>query len=267
MIGWYGRTNGCLPKHIRSFLFRPAGSGVLVLQRRGARLHPMKLIVPLVMTCLVLSAVSGTAEADVAWSNGGVTAVGSNCDFTGGACPGGDTGWTIFDNFDLSNDDTVIALTYVSDFSVGSASDYLSTNWSIWSVDPLGPFNFLGPVASGNSVATLTTNDLSATTYTFTITGLAVVLAPGAYWLGTENVLAGDGAVTLDVMSNGTAVPGYEEQSDDKAYGFTYATGNTAFTIENNPEPASLWLVALAGLAFFIKSRIQPRIKQTPALI
>jgi hypothetical protein len=231
----------------------------------------MKVIVPLVITSLALLVIQGTAKADVAWSNGSVTGVGSNCDFTGNACPGGDQGWTIFDNFDLSNDETVIAVSYVSDFSVGTPADYQSTNWSLWAVDPLGPFNFLGPVAMGNAVATLTTNDLSATTYTFTVTGLAVDLIPGTYWLGTENVLAGDGAVTLDVMSNGTAVPGYEEQSDDKDYGFTYGSGNTAFEIQNNPEPGSLWLVALAGLAFFVKSRIRPDLKPqielSPALV
>jgi hypothetical protein len=219
----------------------------------------MKLMLPLVMASLVPLVIPGTAQAAVAWSNGNVTGVGSNCDFTGGACPGGDTGWTIFDNFDLSNDDTVIAFTYVSDFSVGSSSDYLSTNWSIWRVDPLGPFNFLGPLASGNLVAALTTNDLSVTSYTFTVSGLSVNLPPGTYWLGYENVLEGDGAVTLDAKSDGTALPGYEEESADQDYQFTYDSGNTAFTVENNPEPGSLWLVALAGAAFFTKSRIRPQ--------
>ena len=232
----------------------------------------MKVSVPFVMACLVLSVIPRTAEAEIAWSNGNVTGIGSNCDFTGGACSGGEAGWTIFDNFDLSNDDTVIGFTYVSDFSVGSTTDYLSTNWSLWSTDPLGPFNFLGPLASGNAVATLTTNDLSVTTYTFTVTGLSVVLPPGTLWMGDENVLAGDGAVTMDVKTDGTAVPGYEEQSDDKDYGFTDTTGNTAFTIENNPEPGSLWLIALAGApffmlagaAFFIKSRMRVHIKHSP---
>jgi hypothetical protein len=217
------------------------------------------------MTCLVL-VIPGAAEANAVWNNGDATAVGSNCDFTGGACPGGDTGWTIFDNFNLSTADKVSGFSYVSNFLDGSAADYLSTNWSLWSVDPLGPFSSIGPVATGNSVATLDTNDLSLTTYTFTITGLSVNLLPGTYWLGYENVLAGDGAVTLDVMSDGTALPGYEEQSDDQAYGFTYSSGNTAFTIDSNPEPGSLWLVALAGAAFFIKSRIRPRINNSPAL-
>jgi hypothetical protein len=216
----------------------------------------------LVIACLTPLVIPGTAQADVAWNNGAVTGVGSNCDFTGNACPGGDTGWTIFDNFDLSNNDTVVGFTYVSDFSVGSASDYLSTNWSLWSVDPLGPFSVLGPVATGNLVATLTTDDLSVTTYTFTIAGLSVNLPAGVYWLGYENVLAGDGAVTLDVKSNGTALPGYEQQSDDKDYQFTYDSGNTAFTIETNPEPASLWLAALAGLACFLNCFARKRISQ-----
>jgi hypothetical protein len=209
------------------------------------------------MTGLALLVVPWTAKADVIWSNGNATGVGSNCDFNGNPCPGGDDGWTIFDNFDLSNDETVFGFSYVSDFSVGSAPDYLSTNWSLWQVDPLGPFNSIGPVASGNDVAVLTTNDLSVTTYTFTVTGLSVNLAAGTYWLGYENVLAPDGAVTVDAKSDGTALPGYEEESDDQLYQFTYGSGNTAFTIENNPEPGSLWLVALAGAAFFIKSRIR----------
>ena len=143
----------------------------------------MKLILRLVMACLVPLVIPGTVQAAVAWANGNVMGVGSNCDFTGNACLGDDTGWTIFDKFDLSNDDTVIAFSYVSDFSVGSAPDYLSTNWSLWSVEPLGPFNVPGPVTTGNSVAALTTNDLSVTTYTFTVTGLSANLPPGTYWL------------------------------------------------------------------------------------
>jgi hypothetical protein len=228
---------------------------------------PMKVIVPLVMTCLALLVIPGTAKADVVWSNGNTTGDGGNCDFTGNPCPGGDTGWTIFDNFDLSNDDTVSGFSYVSDFSVGSAADYLSTNWSIWAEDPLGFWTLYfneGPMDSGNTVAALTTNDLSPTTYTFTVTGLSLNLSAGTtYWLGYENVLAPDGAVTNDVLTDGTALAGYEEESDDKQYQFTYTTGNTAFTIETNPEPGSIWLVALAGAAFVIKSRI----RRSPAAV
>jgi hypothetical protein len=55
----------------------------------------------------------------------------------------------------------------------------------------------------------------------------------------------------------------YEEKSDDQDYQFTYGSGNTAFTIENNPEPGSLWLVMLAGAAFFVKSRI----RRSPAAV
>ncbi|MGA3240860.1 MAG: hypothetical protein ABSG03_31705 [Bryobacteraceae bacterium] len=109
----------------------------------------MRLALPLVIACLAPLVIPGTAEADVAWNNGAVTGLGSNCDFTGNACPGGDTGWTIFDNFDLFHNDTVIGFSYVSDFSVGSASDYLSTNWSLWSVDPLAPSASWDPLLLG----------------------------------------------------------------------------------------------------------------------
>jgi hypothetical protein len=133
------------------------------------------------MACLAPLVIPGTGQAAVAWSNGNVTGFGSNCDFTGNACPGGDTGWSIFDNFDLSNDDTVVAFSYISDFSVGSASDYLSTNWSLWPVDPLGPFQLpwtdcVGESGCGSDDQRSQPDDM---TYTFTVTGLSVNLPPG----------------------------------------------------------------------------------------
>jgi hypothetical protein len=228
----------------------------------------MKVIVPLVITGLALLVIPWTAKADIAWSNGNIIRPGTSCDSVSSACGG--VGWTIFDDFQLSSDDTVIAFSYVSDFSAGSAADYQSTNWSLWSTDPLGYFASSGLLASGNisdgnaAVAVLTTNDLSLTTYTFTVTGLSVILSPGIYWLGYENVLA-NGAATTDVMTDGAALPTYDEESD-QGYPLQGISGNTAFTIVKNPEPGSLWLVALAGAAFFIKSRIRPRIKFSPAV-
>jgi hypothetical protein len=220
----------------------------------------------------MLLVVPGRAKADPAWNNGNAIGPGSNCDLTGNPC-GGVNGWTIFDNFEVSNglypDDTLTGFTYDSDFAAGSAADYQSTNWSLWSVDPLGYFTLvdnLGPMVSGNTVAALTTSDLNATTYTFTVTGLSINLTAGAtYWLGYENVLAPDGAITEDVMTDGTALAGYEQESDDQNYQFTYYSGNTAFTVETTPEPGSLWLVSLAAAALFVKSRMRPRVRRSPA--
>lgn len=210
----------------------------------------MKMLVPLVMTGLMLLVFPGMALAGVIWNNGSVTGEGGQCDFTGNACSGGDTGWTIFDDFNLSDEEIVSGLTYDSYFSDGSTSDYVSTKWEIYDGDPL-VFGSDALVASGNSVATLSSDSDEA--ITFTVSGLSVDLTAGTYWLGYENVLESDGAETLDALSNGSALPGFEQESDDlnPENQFTYDTGNTVFTIEGSatPEPASLLLAALAGFA------------------
>ena len=216
----------------------------------------MKMLVPLVITCLLLLVIPKPVEAGIIWNNGSVTGAGSNCDFTGGACPGGDTGWTIFDDFELTEEEIVTGLTYDSYFSAGTTADYVSTNWSIYDGDPL-LFGAGALAASGNVVASLSADSFNTTT--FTVTGLYVDLPAGTYWLGYENVLT-SGAVTLDAASNGSALPGFKQESDDQSHPFNYTTGNTVFTIEGAqdvaPEPGSLWLAMLAGAACFAKSRI-----------
>jgi len=218
----------------------------------------MKTLLSLVMVWLVPLVLPGTAVAGLIWNNGSVSSIGTNCDFTGNACPGGDTGWTIFDDFDLTDEEVVSGLTYDSYFSAGNTSDYLSTNWSIWDNDPLGVFGSLGPVASGNAVATLSSDSDSTTT--FTITGLSSDLTAGTYWIGYENVVSG-AAVTYDVLSNGSSLAGFEQESDDQQNQF-HEAGNTVFTIEGvappaTPEPSSFWLAGLIGAACFAKWRLK----------
>lgn len=239
----------------------------------------MKIILPLVTAGLLLLVVPGTGAASVVWNNGAITGAGGQCDFTGGACRGGGDGFTIVDDFNLSDEIVVSGFTYDSFFFDGIPVDYSSTNWAIYDGDPI-TFGSAALVASGSAVAALSADSCSSpytcTTTTFTVSGMSLDLAAGEYWLGYENVLTG-GAETVDVYTLGSGVnpiPGFEQIDDQSRSGdSTYDTGDTAFTIEgappippppsSAPEPSSLWLGAVAASACFVKSR--SRFRYTPA--
>lgn len=224
----------------------------------------MKNIVPLVMTLMTVAVGPKAAKADIIWNNGNPLSISTTCNSTPDVCPGGHTGWSVFDTFNVSDSSTVSGITFGGSFiGGGDASNYLSTNWSIWDEDPLGVFSFLGPIASGNTVAALSPIAVGADTATdFSITGLSVDLAPGTYWIGYQNVMDNSGTGTVAVLTDNTTDPDhqYELGSDDQAVQLQ-ESGYTDFTIFGSldsppaPEPATWMMGCVAMGGFFLAFR------------
>jgi hypothetical protein len=233
-------------------------------------LTTMKITLTLVMVGLLAVSYSRTAKADSIWSNGQPLSISTNCDSSPDVCngPAGNSGWTVYDNFNITTATTITAFSFDSFFLMGSPADYLSTNWSIWALDPITSLAFsFPPLASGNAVATLSTDSSGAVTATaFTVSGLSLdITTPGTYWLGFSNVLnSSDSAETLAVLSNGSNLSGYEQTSNDGQVTFN-ESGNTVFSINGaldsnsggggdppTPEP-STWALAGLGLCYFIR--------------
>jgi PEP-CTERM motif len=219
-----------------------------------------------------------TAQAATIWMNGTPLSISTNCDSSPDVCngPAGNSGWTVYDNFNINAATTVTGFTFDSYFLRGSAADYLSTNWSIWALDPITSMEFSFPaIATGNATATLSTDSSGAVTVTgFSVAGLSLDLpAAGTYWLGYDNVLDStpNNPETLAVLSSGTGLSGYEQVSNDGMDQFA-PSGNTVFTISGTldssggsgaggdppsvPEPSTSALVGL-GLAHLTKRAVR----------
>jgi hypothetical protein len=231
----------------------------------------MKNIVPLVITLMTVALGPEVAKADIIWNNGNPLSISTSCNSTPDVCPGGHGGWTVFDTFTVNDSSTVNGITFGAAFvGGGDASDYLSTNWSIWDEDPLGVFSFLGPIASGNTVAALSPLTVGSDTATdFSISSLSVDLAPGTYWLGYQNVMDNSGTGTVAILTDNTTDPShqYEQGSDDQSAQFQ-ESGYTDFTISGSldsppaPEPAT-WM--MSGLAVGVFALALQRMKKAEA--
>jgi hypothetical protein len=232
----------------------------------------MKITLSLVIVGLLTISYSQTAKADSIWSNGLPLQLSTNCNSSPDMCNGypGNTGWTVYDNFNITSATTITGFSYDSFFLVGSAADYLSTNWSIWATDPvtsLASLPPLPPLATGNAVATLSPDSFATA---FTVSGLNLDLTnPGTYWLGYNNVLnSSDSAETLAVLSDGSNLSGYEQASNDGQVTFN-ESGNTVFSINGaldpnvdppTPEP-STWALAGLGLGYFIRRAVRSQVR------
>ena len=194
------------------------------------------------------------AQAGTLWDNNGPSGGANLCSSNANTC--GSNGWTIYDDFQLTAASTVTGFTYDSDFtSFGSVSDYVSTNWSIWSADPVSNFA-AGPLVSGTSTGL---NSVDAVNFTLTtITGLNVNLGAGIYWLGIQNNVD-NGQITA-YISSGTARLGRSSQSDNSGTFFNASNSDASFTVQGNgavPEPATwaMMLVGFGGLGAVLRRR------------
>jgi hypothetical protein len=216
------------------------------------------------MSGLLLFGYSQPARAGLIWDNGIPASITTSCNSSPDVCNGpvGNTGWTIFDDFTLEQDTTIASLRYDSYFQVGGVSDYISTNWSIWEVDPLNVLGF-PPLFTGNAVARVATDTRGAVTVSsFTLADLNVDLVDATtYWFGYSNVLQNDGAKTLAVLSNDTTdLPGYEQGSNDGTVGFD-KLGNTVFSVEPIPEPTT-WMLLAGAMGCIFARRMRTRLVQ-----
>jgi hypothetical protein len=155
------------------------------------------------------------------------------------------------------------------------ASVVKNTTWSIWSGDPLKPTSTLlamGTVPRGNESIALNANG----SYTFTITGLNVVLSAGTqYYLGTTNSVSQDAGTvqaTSSFRASASILPGQIanwEQSNGSinttlktfdttgAFNTSVATSDTVFDIIGTvtPEPSTWALMGIAIAGFYLIRR------------
>lgn len=190
---------------------------------------------------LAASMLLGAAQAAVVYDNGAIGTDSRWCDSGVGQC-GGQSSWTIADNFTLSTQTVVTGLDTWN--ANGSSSDYVSTNWSIWSSQPSG-VTLPAPIASGNAVGTITSD---AGFILASVSGLSVNLAAGNYWIGFSHQLSGATPWTYVTSTSGqsNALQLYENTVNQSAQ------IDAAFRIHGTavsavPESGSIALV-LAGL-------------------
>jgi hypothetical protein len=211
----------------------------------------------------VLLMAVGSVQGAPLWSNGSVisTPVTTLCDGTCGAST-----VTIFDNFTVGPSGWFVTGFDYTDFQLNHFTTppvYSSTNWEIFNGDPLSGGVL---VASGNSVASLGTANCALGSgvpsgtclVQFTVSGIAVNLTSGTYYIGTASLLSG-GSSMYRALAFGNGLTGYESSNGSTSgstgstwttgsSNTTFPTGDTAFDINGtvNPEPGTLTLMALA---------------------
>jgi hypothetical protein len=197
-----------------------------------------------------------SAQSAGVWDNGAAIGDSGYCDMNSAAC--GSSGWTIYDDFQLSSGTAITGLTYNYFLFDGPASAYVSTDWSIWNSDPRTSFAG-GPDQSGNAVGIL--SDGAAGSLLVTISGLNVTLGSGTYWLGLQNILS-DGSSTTYARS-GSSHLGNASQSDVNGEFVNAQLADAAFTLSGGsatvtvPEPTTwaLMMIGFGGLGATLRRR------------
>ncbi|CAH0351120.1 PEP-CTERM sorting domain-containing protein [Aquabacterium sp. CECT 9606] len=184
---------------------------------------------------LAASMLAGVSHAAVAYDNGSIGPSTSWC--VSGVNQCGGASWTIADNFTLT---TATVLTGFENWNLGAPAIYVSTNWRIWANQPT---SLSETIASGNAVATIT-EDAGFTLAS--VSGLAVSLNAGSYWIGFNHILSADNPWTYVTSSSGQANAVQLYEGGVNVSGLTDA----AFRLHTSavPEPESVALI-LAGLA------------------
>ena len=196
---------------------------------------------------LAVSLPAAGARAATLWDNGGPQSDAGYCSASGQSCTS--TGWTLYDDFQLTQAATITGLTYASNFFIwdSTPASYESTNWSIWSADPRTNFA-AGPLASGTSVGANVTGASGFTTTT--LSNLKVALASGTYWLGLQNNTFGSSISTY--VTSATPRLGQASLGADGGTYFIPELTDAAFTLQGHtgvsavPEPAT-WAMLITG--------------------
>lgn len=191
---------------------------------------------------LAASLLSNLSQAAIVYDNGGIGVSSNRCNSGIDQCGG--TAWTIADNFTLNAKSVVTGLDTWSAY--GNIDDYVSTNWSIWSSQPTG---FNTPIASGNSVASVT---LDSGYFLASVSGLSVALDAGDYWLGFNHHLSGTTPWTYVTSASGMRTA----MQLDGSYITITSEPDAAFRIHAAavPEPGCVALI-IGGLAVLALAR------------
>jgi hypothetical protein len=220
------------------------------------------------LACAVAVCAPAHAET-VLYSNGNVVGDGAYGNYvaSSGANSAGISADMIFDRFTLGAASIVTKFSYGSDFGLwntvtnrlDSSSDYVGTNWEIWSVDPSTAGPGAKPVAEGtaykNGAAGLTNVMVSGVTLytTATVTGLNLNLGAGHYWLGMQNILTGQGASSIYMATDQTYIgDSFASQLYDASNNLFYHNlQGASFTVSGGRNPAvpepPVWTLMLAG--------------------
>lgn len=203
-----------------------------------------KVLISVGALATVLTTVAAQAQTVVAYDNGGVgydwgyCISGPNqCGATGGAT------FTLYNAFTLSGPTHVVGFQNWN--GTGSASAYVSTNWSFWSDSPVV---ISTPLYSGTSVATVDTDQGFNRAR---VLDLSIDLPAGTYWFGLNHETTEPWTYVVPSNWVSGAVFG------DGTGWFLENHGQMAFQIFASPvpEPSSALMLPIGFAALWLRSR------------
>ncbi len=210
----------------------------LLLYIKGIKMINKKAFLQGVNSLIILLFICDSAYAALLFNNGNLAYDSGKCDQGPNGCGISDGGrFTVFDNFELSNDSIISGFDYNDYFHNGTG--YIETEWSIWTNLPTSSDGHI--IYSGTNEATLS-NGLGGSSL-FTISDLSLELSNGIYWLSISNTVV-PGTLTTYATTDRTGLVGGACQYDGRYCFSTYY--ERVFSIYGTPVPlpAAFWLFA-----------------------